>query len=69
MLTDAIISKLEPFQQRYYEISKTPDYLDHVLLEGQQAAEEVAEKTLKSVKEAMGFHIPSTAHVANGVKI
>ena len=34
-------------------------YLDQVLYEGQEAADEVAEKTLLWAKQAMGFHIPS----------
>ena len=36
---------------------KDEAYLNQILAEGQEAADTVAEQTLKWAKEAMGFHI------------
>ena len=36
---------------------KDEAYLNQILAEGQDAADTVAEQTLKWAKEAMGFHI------------
>ena len=55
LLTEAVVSKMQPFQVKYREIMSDQSYLNSVLLDGQLAAEEVAEKTLKEVKDAMGF--------------
>lgn len=60
MLTEAVVAKLEPFQKRFSEIYGDQANLERVLLEGQEAAEAVAEKTLRDVKDAMGFHTPSS---------
>jgi tryptophanyl-tRNA synthetase len=61
LLTEAVIAHLTPIQQRFHELIKDEAYLNGVLLDGQRAAEEVAERTLLTAKEAMGFHIP--AHI------
>jgi tryptophanyl-tRNA synthetase len=57
-LTEAVIAHLEPIQKRYYEIIQDPEYLLQVLRDGQQAADEVAERTLANAKRAMGFTLP-----------
>ena len=54
-LTDAVISHLEPIQGRYKEIVEETGYLDSVLAKGADAANEVAEKTVADVRDAMGF--------------
>jgi tryptophanyl-tRNA synthetase len=61
LLTEAVITHLTPIQQKFHELIKDETYLDGVLLDGQRAAEEVAERSLLTAKEAMGFHIP--AHI------
>ena len=58
LLTEATIAHLEPLQKRYYEIINEPEYLTQVLREGQEAADEVAGRTLASAKRAMGFTLP-----------
>mmetsp|Transcript_28470 Transcript_28470/g.28804 ORF Transcript_28470/g.28804 Transcript_28470/m.28804 type:complete len:396 (+) Transcript_28470:95-1282(+) len=58
LLGEAIIAHVEPIQQKYKEVMEDRVYLDGVLKEGREAAEEVAEQTLLWTKEAMGFHIP-----------
>ena len=54
-LTDAVVAHLEPIQARYREIVDEPGYLDGVLAKGADAANEVAEKTVADVRDAMGF--------------
>ena len=54
-LTDAVVNHLEPIQSRYFEIMEEPGYLDSVLARGADAANEVAEKTVADVRDAMGF--------------
>ena len=53
-LTDAVVSHLSPIQSRYFEIIEEPGYLDG-LARGADAANEVAEKTVADVRDAMGF--------------
>ena len=54
-LTDAVIEHLTPIQARYAEIVEEEGYLDGVLKKGADAANEVAEKTVADVRDAMGF--------------
>jgi len=55
LLTEATIAHLEPLQKRYNEIVSETEYLTKVLKEGQEAADEVASRTLADAKRAMGF--------------
>jgi len=55
LLTEALIAHLDPIQKRYYEIVGETEYLTKVLQDGQEAADEVAARTLVDVKRAMGF--------------
>jgi len=57
-LADAVIAHLEPIQKKYNEIISDEAYLEGILKDGQEAAEEVANDTLNKAKESMGFHIP-----------
>jgi tryptophanyl-tRNA synthetase len=57
ILADAVVAHIEPIQKRYNEVVADEAYLNQVLSEGQEAADVVAEQTLKWAKEAMGFHI------------
>jgi tryptophanyl-tRNA synthetase len=50
-----VIEHLSPIQSRYNEIMDEPGYLDGVLARGADAANEVAEKTVADVRDAMGF--------------
>jgi len=60
LLAEAIVNHLEPIQKRYKEVRDDEDYLRGVLREGAEAAEAVAQQTLKSAKVAMGFSLPTT---------
>ncbi len=55
LLTEACISKIEPIQKKYNQLIKDPDQLNFILEEGRTKAEEVAESTLKKVKDAFGL--------------
>ncbi|BAQ62399.1 tryptophanyl-tRNA synthetase [Geminocystis sp. NIES-3708] len=55
LLTDATINALTPIQTKYQEIMADKTYLDSVLKEGKEKAENVANITLKRVKNALGY--------------
>eukprot|EP01035_Chromulina_nebulosa_P018090 gene18090-23738_t len=57
LVADAIINHLQPIQTKYKEVMNEPDYLANVLKQGQEAAELIAEETLKSAKQNMGFYL------------
>jgi tryptophanyl-tRNA synthetase len=57
ILADAIITHLSPVQQKYKEVIKEESYLEDILQDGKNHAEEIAHSTLDQVKEAMGFHL------------
>ena len=44
-------------QSRYTELVDDPAYLDAILKEGAEKASEVADQTVRDVKDAMGFLI------------
>jgi len=46
---------LSPIQGRYKEIMDEPGYLDGVLKRGADNANEVANLTLRDVRDALGF--------------
>ncbi|KAL3797607.1 hypothetical protein ACHAW5_003326 [Stephanodiscus triporus] len=58
LLADAIVAHLGPIQKRYAEVRADEGYLRRVLNEGANAADEIAQRTLKAAKVAMGFSIP-----------
>ena len=51
----AVTEELAPLQQRYSEIVAEKGWLEQVLADGAERASAVSERTLKSVKEHMGF--------------
>lgn len=55
-LAEALIRHLQPIQDRYKDLISDTSYLNNVLAEGQEAADLVAEDTLKKVKDLMGFY-------------
>mmetsp|Transcript_21939 Transcript_21939/g.46304 ORF Transcript_21939/g.46304 Transcript_21939/m.46304 type:complete len:458 (-) Transcript_21939:218-1591(-) len=58
VLAEAVVAHLEPIQKRYAEVRADEEYLRGVLKEGADAADEIAERTLKAAKVAMGFAVP-----------
>lgn len=59
VLAEAIVAHLEPIQKRYAEVRADEEYLRSVLKEGADAADEIAQRTLKAAKVSMGFSIPN----------
>jgi len=55
-VAEIVVSKLEPIQQRYREISSEPGYLDAVLREGAAAVIPIANSTVELVKQRMGLY-------------
>lgn len=53
-LAEHVVNVLSPIQKRYEEI-RTSGELEEILKRGAERASEVAEKTLREVKEKMGF--------------
>ena len=49
---------VEPYQQRVWELMDNPDLLDKVLADGAERARVLAEPTLKSAYERIGFLAP-----------
>jgi len=51
-----VVEHLEPFQQRYREITADPAYLDGILREGAERVAPIANSTVNVVKQRMGLH-------------
>jgi tryptophanyl-tRNA synthetase len=56
---EMVVSHLEPFQERYKQITADPSYLDGVLLEGARRVEPIADATVELVKSRMGLYVRS----------
>ena len=54
-VADAVISTLEPVQQKHAELMKNKDHLLEVLKAGNEAAQKTAYKTLSKVYRKVGF--------------
>ena len=57
-LADALIAHLEPIQTKYNHLMSDPAYIDGVLEQGAEVANETAHRTLDACKDAMGFVLP-----------
>jgi tryptophanyl-tRNA synthetase len=58
LLAETIVNHLEPIQTKYAAVRADETYLRNVLKEGADAAEAIAQTTLKAAKVAMGFSVP-----------
>lgn len=56
-VAEMVISHLEPFQQRYREITADPAYLASVLGEGAARVTPIAEGTVRTTRERMGLYV------------
>ncbi len=54
-VAEIVVERLRPLQERYNELAGETGYLDDVIKQGAERAAGVAEKTLKEVKERVGF--------------
>jgi tryptophanyl-tRNA synthetase len=57
ILSQEIINLLTPIQDKYHELSRkeNQDYINQLILSGQQKASELAQKKLKLIKNKIGF--------------
>jgi tryptophanyl-tRNA synthetase len=55
-VADVVVAHLEPFQQRYREITEDPAYLDGILREGAERIAPIANDTVRTVKQRMGLY-------------
>ncbi|MCX6813987.1 MAG: tryptophan--tRNA ligase, partial [Candidatus Azambacteria bacterium] len=56
-LAELIINYFANYRQKRAELSKNPDYVKNILLNGAKKASLIAEKTLKEVKEKIGLSV------------
>lgn len=54
-VVEAVISVLQPIQNRYKEIIEDTQYIDDVLKQGKEKVMPIAEETLRNVKELVGL--------------
>jgi len=59
-VAEMVVSHLEPFQQRYRQITAEPGYLEGVLREGAERIAPIANETVRLVKERMGLYTEGT---------
>jgi tryptophanyl-tRNA synthetase len=55
-VAEMVVSKLEPIQERYREITSDPATLDGVLRDGAEAVTPIAHSTVELVKQRMGVY-------------
>ena len=55
-VAEMVIAKLEPFQQRYREITSEPGYLAGILREGAERVTPIADSTVDLAKRRMGLY-------------
>lgn len=55
-VADMVISRLEPFQERYRQITAEPGYLAGILREGATRVAPIADSTVALVKQRMGLY-------------
>ncbi len=58
LLTDTLITALNPIQMRYQELTQERSHVESVLRQGRETAEQVAHQTLTAVKDALGYSKP-----------
>lgn len=54
-LAEVVVSFLKPFQEKYAELKKNPDYVLSVLTKSEERARILASSTLEEVKKRMGL--------------
>ena len=54
-LSQVLVDKISPISVEIKKLLNEKDYLDRILLEGAQKADEIASKKIKKIQEIMGF--------------
>ncbi len=55
-VAEMVVSHLDPFQERYRQITSDRTYLDNILREGAERVAPIANDTVRVVKERMGLY-------------
>ena len=56
-IAEAVITRLEPIQKRFREITAEAGYIDHVLATGRDRVLPIAADTVRKAKQAMGLYV------------
>jgi tryptophanyl-tRNA synthetase len=56
-VAEAVMSRLEPIQQRYREVTADPSYIDAILRQGREHVLPITEDTVRTAKRAMGLYV------------
>jgi tryptophanyl-tRNA synthetase len=56
-VAEMVVTHLEPFQQRYRDITADPGYLAGILREGAERVAPIANDTVRTVKQRMGLYV------------
>jgi tryptophanyl-tRNA synthetase len=54
-LVQILVKKIEPIQKKYYELKSNPSYVEKILKEGSQKANDLAKAKLDKVMNIMGL--------------
>ena len=54
-LSDELIDKIYPISNEIRKLLNSPDYLDKILLDGAEKANQIAEKKVREIKKIIGF--------------
>ncbi|RAX58853.1 tryptophan--tRNA ligase [Helicobacter monodelphidis] len=54
-VSEVIIESLKPIQEHYFMLQKEPNYLEHLICKGADAARQIAESRYRIVKERVGL--------------
>ena len=57
LVAEAVVTRLEPIQRRYREITADEGYIHSVLLRGKERVTPIAEDTVRKTKQAMGLFV------------
>ncbi len=57
LVAEAIITRLEPVQKRYREISSDQAYIDEILERGKNRVRPISDDTMRKTKRAMGVYV------------
>jgi len=61
-LTELLIAYLDPFQKKYSDLMLHKDHIEAVLDEGQEHANQIANRSIYEMKEIIGLYQPNSVH-------
>jgi tryptophanyl-tRNA synthetase len=62
-VAEAVISRLEPIQRKYREVTADPAYIEEVVQEGRNRVLPIAEDTVRKAKSAMGLYVEANENL------